>query len=435
MRSKMIQVAIGMSTGLILSNLVLAAPPADWSSVPATAITLFYPGQSSLQWLLSKEHKRAYKKVAQGDSCISCHEGEEREIGDKLVAGGRLEPAPIKGKQGTVDLALQVAYDDDNAYFRFQWKTLNQYPGIAHPFERFDGKQWKHYGYPKLDKVVQDGGQPGIYEDRLSMLVDDGSVPNFAEQGCWVSCHNGMRDMQGLATKAEVQANPLLGKAGLNKKDVRKYLPSTRTGDSWDSTKSASEVAEIKARGGFLDLMQWRGHRSNPVGMADDFYVLAYRNNDAGKGPFRSNVDKKKHQPKFMYDAKKVGSNAIHESQIRTGPVALVRERNAVPFDSSIAWKEGDLIPSYIISREDATGSAADNDDARGEWTDGVWTVVWTRHLNLTNPDDKRLEVGKAYTFGFAVHDDNITTRGHHVSWPMTVGFGAKADIEATRLR
>ncbi len=36
--------------------------------------------------------------------------------------------------------------------------------------------------------------------------------------------------------------------------------------------------------------------------------------------------------------------------------------------------------------------------------------------------------------FAFAVHDDNITTRGHHVSFPVTVGFGAKAAIEATKL-
>ena len=64
-----------------------------------------------------------------------------------------------------------------------------------------------------------------------------------------------------------------------------------------------------------------------------------------------------------------------------------------------------------------------------------MWTVVWARKLGLTNPDDKALKIGEAYNFSFATHDDNITTRGHHVSFPMTVGFGAKADIEATRLK
>jgi hypothetical protein len=37
--------------------------------------------------------------------------------------------------------------------------------------------------------------------------------------------------------------------------------------------------------------------------------------------------------------------------------------------------------------------------------------------------------------YAFAVHDDNITTRGHHVSFPVTVGFDAKAAIEATKLK
>jgi hypothetical protein len=45
------------------------------------------------------------------------------------------------------------------------------------------------------------------------------------------------------------------------------------------------------------------------------------------------------------------------------------------------------------------------------------------------------LKEGKTYNFAFAVHDDNMTSRGHHVSFPVTVGFGAKAAIEATRLQ
>ena len=51
--------------------------------------------------------------------------------------------------------------------------------------------------------------------------------------------------------------------------------------------------------------MRWRGHRSNPVGMADDGYVLDYRLVDAGKGPFSWNVDRKTMTPKFMFDPRK----------------------------------------------------------------------------------------------------------------------------------
>ncbi|HDO51432.1 MAG TPA: hypothetical protein ENH05_01700, partial [Rhizobiales bacterium] len=369
----------------------------------------------------------------EGEACVDCHKGEEKEIGNKLVVEGDLEPMPVEGKNGFINLKFQVAYDDNDAYFRFQWKTLNNYPGWAHPYYRYDGKAWKVYGYPKLDAVVQDGEQPGIYEDRMSMMIDDGKVENYAKQGCWITCHDGQRDNPDRPTTDEVKANALF--KYLKKKDVRKYLPSTRTdGSSWDKGKTPEEIAKIKAAGGFLDLMQWRGHRSNPVGMSDDFYVLEYRNSDAGKNPFSSNFDKKAKHPKYMYDEKKFGKKFVRVEDIRKMETALVRERNAVPFDPNAGWKEGDLIPKYVISREDAKGSAADNNRSKGVWKDGVWTVVWARKLGLTNPDDKALKEGGVYTFGFAAHDDNITTRGHHVSFPVSIGFGAKADIEATKL-
>lgn len=421
---------------VLFTGAALAADPAtlDWKSVPTTTINLFWPAQSSFQWLNSPDHSGAAMVKKMG-ACVTCHKGQEEKLGNKLVTANKLEPMPVEGKNGFVQLSLQVAYDTGNAYFRAQWKTRNNYPGEAHPFLRFDGKEWKQYGYPKLDAVVQQGKQPGIYEDRFSIMIDDGSVPGFAQQGCWLSCHNGSRDMQNLPKKAEVQANPLF--KAIKKNDVRKYLPSTRTDAmaSWDKGKSMDDINKIKTDGGFLDLMQWRAHRSNVVGMADDGYVLEYRNSDAGKNPFASNADSKTHQPKFMYDEKKVGKKALRMEDIRKMPTALVREENAVPFDPNAGWKEGDLIPEYVVSGVDASGSAADNKRVKGLWKDGMWTVVWARPRNVANPDDKALKDGKAYNFGFAVHDDNITTRGHQVSFPVTIGFGAKATIEATKLK
>ncbi|MEE8350845.1 MAG: hypothetical protein V3R37_01430, partial [Rhodospirillales bacterium] len=64
-----------MTLGLmiLLWGTAMAAPPSDWSAVPTKTVKLFYPGQSSYQWLRSKAHKRADKKVKRGDSCVSCH--------------------------------------------------------------------------------------------------------------------------------------------------------------------------------------------------------------------------------------------------------------------------------------------------------------------------------------------------------------------------
>ena len=168
--------------------------------------------------------------------------------------------------------------------------------------------------------------------------------------------------------------------------------------------------------------------------MADDGYVLEYRNADAGTPMFSGNADAKTHAPKFMWDATKVGYKSIVSEQLRKGEHFLVREKNAVPFDPNAGWKVGDLIPDYIISREDAKGSAADLKTI-ANWKDGVWTVVLIRPLGSTSDDDKSLKEGGVYNVGFAVHDDNITTRGHYVSFVRTLGIGAKADINAVKVR
>lgn len=425
-----------LGIGAIVSAPALAADPAtiDWKSVPTKTLTLFYPAQSTFQWLRGSGHPGA-QVVDTGGACLTCHNGQEAKLGAKLVGANPLEPTPTAGKNGSVRLNVQVAYDNDNAYFRFQWQTQAKHPGEAYPTLRFDGKEWKNYGNQRLAGAVRKGEQPPIYEDRLSMMIDDGGVAGFASQGCWLTCHNGERDAPKQPTTAEVQANALL--AALKKNDVRKYLPSTRTDAlaSWDQGKSLEEIAKIKAAGGFLDLIQWRAHRSNPVGMADDGYVLEYRNFDAGSNPFASNLDGKTRQPRYMYDAAKVGKNALTLEDLRKMQTAMVVGQNAVPFDPNAGWKEGDLLSQYYVSREIAKGSAADNKQVNGVWKGGTWTVVWARPLKLSNPDDKALQEGKVYNIGFAVHDDNMTSRGHHISFPVTVGFGAKADIQATRLK
>lgn len=424
----------------VVAGPAIAAPPADWSRIPTKAVTLFYPGQGGYQWLRSPAHRRAFKKVERGDSCVSCHEGEEAEIGDLIVSGKKLEPTPIPGKKGSIDLKVQAAYDSENLYLRFQWPTQMNRPGRMHNYIRFDGKKWAFWGSHRASKKVRSGAQPPLYEDRLAIMLDDGTVPDFKTQGCWITCHTGMRDMPAMATKAQVGAHPVLGKEGLKKGDVRKYLPFSRTDEaaSWDKVKSPAETAKLKAAGKFVDLMQWRAARSNAVGMADDGYVLQYRLFDAGKKMFSWNVDRKTMTPKYMFDAAKVGSKSIAVADIGDDrkPYAIIKERNAVPYDPDAGWKAGEILPGRLLTRTGTKGSAGDNDQVKGEWKGGVWTVEFTRKLDTGHPeDDKILKEGGVYTIGLAVHDDNATTRFHHVGFPRSLGIGVKADIEAVRVK
>ncbi len=183
--------------------------------------------------------------------------------------------------------------------------------------------------------------------------------------------------------------------------------------------------------------MQWRAARSNPVGMADDGYVLQYRLFDKGKKMFSWNVDRKTMTPKYMFDAVKVGSKALTVADIddQSKPHAIIKEQNAVPYDANAGWKEGDVLPGRLLTTS-VEGSAGDNTSAEGTWKDGVWTVEFTRKLNTGHPeDDKIMKEGGVYTVGFAVHDDNVTTRFHHVGFPLSLGIGAKADIEAVKVQ
>jgi hypothetical protein len=427
-----------LGISMLTAGSALAADPAtiDWGKIPTNKVALLYPGQSSYEWLISDEHKGAAKETKRGDACVSCHddEKEERIQGAKILKGGHpLEPVALPGKNGHIDLAVQAAFDDKNAYLRFQWKTNSKSnTGVNYPAYRFDGKEWKSYGAQRLHPNTIAGKTPPVYEDRLAIVLDDGKVPGFANHGCWLTCHDGERNMPKEATKEEVAANPLL--TAIKKGDVRKYIPASRTNPSdWKTGKTVEEIAKIKASGEFLDLIQWRAHRTNIVGGVDDGYVLDWRHFDAGKNHFASNMDGQTKMPKFMFDAAKFGGKALSEAEYGKKEAIMVKGANAVPFDANAGWKEGDILPQYVLSAADAAGSAADN-KGNGVWKDGMWTVVVIRPLGLTNDDDKTLKAGGVYNVGFAVHDDNMTARGHHVSYVKTLGLGAKADIQAVKL-
>jgi hypothetical protein len=410
----------------------------DWSAIPASDIQLFFPGYASYQWVLSEEHEGA-RRVKEGRNCLSCHEGDEAEIGELIVSGEVLEPHPIPGKRGSVELTVQAAHDDENLYLRASWDTATGEPGQFHEYVRFTDGKWVEYGTHRGKEIVASGKAKASYEDRFSMLVGDGKgVPVFNDMGCWATCHNDARFMANNAPAAEVKAHPLLGDEGLKRSDVRKYLPATRTamGDTggWAETKTRAEIDQMKADGAFLDLWQWRANRSNPVGYGGDDYVLEYRLFDDGKNAWFGNWDGAKKEPRFMLDpASNNGRMALTEGDFRNPDAVRLTAENRVPYDPDHAWQEGDLM--YQYGNQQPEGSAADN-AASASFEGGRWTVVLKRKLNTGNSDDLPLEAGNTYPVGFAVHDDSTTARWHYVSWPLTMSLGgAEAHVNAVSLK
>lgn len=210
--------------GALVAGGVSAAP--DWSKVPQRKITLFYPGQASLEWVMNKpDHSAVPDIVNKKRTCAKCHAGDANEIGDNIVAGKPLgssktvlEPTPPAGKVGSIPVMFQAAHDGDKIHFRFEWVP----PKI---------------GTKKLDKKN---------EVKLTMMFDGGGTVEGAEiNGCWATCHSDLRTMK-------------------NAKDDKKtkYIKNGNL-----------------ASGKFMDLMQYRSGEKKPA----DGYVAESRYMEGGK--------------------------------------------------------------------------------------------------------------------------------------------------------
>lgn len=430
------------SLAAMVSSVAFAADPATikWDSVPKSQIALFYPGQSTQEWMTSAAHKAGATGVNEGKNCQACHADEEADMGKTIVSGKKLEPTPIAGKPGSVKLTVQAAYDKEYFYLKASWPTHLKETGAFHNYKAFKGGKWVTYGSNRTDNDVKAGTSRVSYEDRFNFMLGDnkGAVANYENQGCWVTCHNSMRDAPNEPTKEQVKAHPVLGDAGMKKSDIRKYLPETRTAidaaGGWDKLKDKAALDALMAKGVFLDLWQARAYRSIPVGKADDSYVFQYRNFDAGKKPFDSNWDGEKKQPKFMFDpARNGGKVALTEAQFRDPKAPRLDNTNSIPYDAS-KMKDGGLLPGFILNTK-TDGSAGDL-NASGTWANGVWTMTIWRKLNTGQKDDVALVPGQTYPVGLAVHDDNVTTRFHYVSLPLKLSLGKKeGHVNAVELK
>jgi len=186
----------------------------NWDAVPTKEIAVFYPGQSSIEWLYSSGHggKRALKKL--GDRCVECHEGEQEKLGTAIVAGqGKApEPTPIPGKRGGFKVDVRAAHDGDKLYMRFQWKD-----GAHVPAPIGDGG--------KMDPANQ---------VKLAVMLDDGGVEYADHAGCWATCHDDSRYMPTAQDGKEVTKYVKEGKAGGDMAagsfmDVSRFLSSGKS--------------------------------------------------------------------------------------------------------------------------------------------------------------------------------------------------------------
>jgi hypothetical protein len=342
---------------------------------------------------------------------------------------GVIKNDPARGidipSERMVPLQVKAAFDGKQIYIRYRWPTPKR--NIEYDMLRFEGGKWVRDGQAKSQ---------GDYEDRVSTMIDDGSVPEFGRYGAYVMANTRMWSTPDDGGEEEVAAHPYLGvKKG--QREVGKYLPSTRqrSGD-WASVLPEPELARLRSAGYFVDLWQWHINRTNPFGKADDGVVAEARYSDGGKGVlFATNWDAKTESPKLMFDPKKTGRKSLAWSDITSGKLApgdiYLHDDQTVPFDPSLPWKDGDTIPRRV--QRSGEGSAADvSVVGASTWSDGFREVILTRALNTGHTDDDKVLVDKGvYTVAFAVHRTTEGSRYHYVSLPVTLGLDRDAQLNA----
>jgi hypothetical protein len=234
---------------LVLGALVVGFGPGasfareaiDWTGVDARTIPMFQPGQGSWEWLLiPANHAAGARRMREGRTCLSCHEGEEHTIGERIGSGQVLEPDPMPGMPGTFDLELKVTRDDSHLHLRLAWPAST---GSA----------------PRGESDVA---------ARVTVMLGSDALPVAHVAGCWAACHNDMRDMPNAHSD-----------------QLTKYLPNSRvrltaTGGGTDVRSDAELAAELEA-GRFLEYWQARLGETELTGVVDGYVLESRHRNES----------------------------------------------------------------------------------------------------------------------------------------------------------
>ena len=227
--------AVSVAAALAAVGPALAAAP-DWNKVPAKKVVILSPGVASLEWILTGSDHSGVRGVRKGEACAGCHDEEAEAVGKKIASGEKVEPAPIKGKSGSIPVNVQTAHDGTNLYMRFQWKA------------------------PSPSGVKQDEKS----QVKVAVMFDGGGVEYGTVGGCWATCHHDLRTMPDV--NKDAAKHPRAKELDIRSDGPTKYLKESRTAlelknsprGGWDKPKPPAEIEALLKSGSFLDIIQFR---------------------------------------------------------------------------------------------------------------------------------------------------------------------------------
>ena len=245
----------------------------DWSAIEAREVVLFYPGQTSMEWMLKGSDHGGKRAFVTGDRCFECHEDEEVDIGDLIVTGEKAEKTPIPDKRGSIAVQLKAAYDADNLYMQFQWP---------------DGE---HVPMPFIEGGKMDPENPIKLAVMLATDSEDDPKVEYAERsGCWQTCHHDANYMPHQPDNALLADSPLASQLDLSL-GYTKYLKESRSEieidgkdgkmrGGWDKLRSEADIQAALDNGTFMDLLRYNGG----TGESEDGHILEQRVMSGGQG-------------------------------------------------------------------------------------------------------------------------------------------------------
>ncbi|NOQ82144.1 MAG: cytochrome C552 [Methylophaga sp.] len=226
----------------------------NWSTIPDREVTLFYPGQASMEWIFKGNEHGGKLPFKAGDRCVECHDQETADMGQKIVTGEKLEPQVIPDKRGSIAVKVQATHDDEYLYMRYEWQDTSHTPV---PF--VEGGKMDPDNQVKIAMMFSDDNKRE--EDDFT-----GSVMYSGRTGCWGTCHHDAKDMPDAPNQEDIDAYEQKDQIDM-KQGIRKYLTESRTKvevacrrgkkrGGWNKLKTPEEIqAELDA-GRYMDLIR-----------------------------------------------------------------------------------------------------------------------------------------------------------------------------------
>ena len=241
----------------------------DWSKAASREITIFYPGETSIEWVLNgRDHGGARPFDKGGDRCVTCHDNETADMGEKMVTGEKAESTPIPGKRGSIPVKVEATHDDENLYMRFSWQDGDHAPV---PF-------------------VEGGKMDPDNKIKLAVMFATDDVEYADRTGCWATCHHDASSMPDAPEQATLDASEFASRLDLSA-GVTKYLKESRSKievkgrrgkkrGGWNKLVDEETIKSELAGGRYMDIARYKAGKK----LSEDGHILEQRIMTGGQG-------------------------------------------------------------------------------------------------------------------------------------------------------